>query len=59
MDFAEIPVIDIAALRGGGSDGVDEVAAHISGACETAGFLYVARSSIDKLLLSLVIIAFY
>ena len=43
MDFAEIPVIDISALRGGRSDRVDNVAAHISSACETAGFFYVTR----------------
>lgn len=47
MDFAEIPVIDIAALRGGG-DGVDEVAARISDACETAGFFYVTGHGVPQ-----------
>jgi isopenicillin N synthase-like dioxygenase len=48
MDFAEIPVIDIAALRGGRSDCVDEVAADISGASETAGFFYVTGHGVAE-----------
>ena len=40
-DFAEIPLIDIAGLRAAARDGVDEVAARIAEACETAGFFYV------------------
>jgi isopenicillin N synthase-like dioxygenase len=41
MDFAEIPVIDITAMREDRGDALDEVAARISDACETAGFFYV------------------
>ena len=48
MDFAENPVIDIAALRDGRSDGVDEVAARISDACETAGFFYVTGHGVAE-----------
>jgi isopenicillin N synthase-like dioxygenase len=40
-DFAEIPVIDIAALDGGGSTDVDHVTGRIVAACENAGFFYV------------------
>jgi isopenicillin N synthase-like dioxygenase len=40
-DFTEIPLIDIAALRTGARDGVDEVATRIVEACGTAGFFYV------------------
>src|SRR6516225_3216778 len=48
MDFAEIPVIDIGPLRGGRSDGVGKVAAHISEACETAGFFYVTGHGVSE-----------
>ena len=48
-DFSEIPLIDIAALRAGGRDGVDEVAARIVEACETAGFFYVAGHGVSEL----------
>ena len=47
-DFTEIPLIDIAALRTGGRDGVDEVAARIVEACETAGFFYVAGHGVSE-----------
>jgi isopenicillin N synthase-like dioxygenase len=40
-DFAEIPVINIAALQNGSATGVDKVVAEIVAACETAGFFYV------------------
>ena len=44
-DFAEIPLIDIAGLRAAARDGVDEVAARIVEACETAGFFYVQATA--------------
>jgi isopenicillin N synthase-like dioxygenase len=48
MDFAEIPVIDIAALRESHDGGVDEVAARISDACQTAGFFYVTGHGVAE-----------
>jgi isopenicillin N synthase-like dioxygenase len=46
-DFAEIPLIDIAALRTGHARDVDDVAAQIVGACETAGFFYVTGHGVS------------
>jgi isopenicillin N synthase-like dioxygenase len=46
-DFTEIPLIDIAALRTGAGDRVDDVAARIVGACETAGFFYVTGHGVS------------
>jgi isopenicillin N synthase-like dioxygenase len=46
-DFAEIPLIDIAALRTGARDGVDAVAARIVAACESAGFFYVTGHGVS------------
>jgi hypothetical protein len=40
-DFAEIPVVNVAALRGGRSVAIDQVTAEIVTACENAGFFYV------------------
>jgi isopenicillin N synthase-like dioxygenase len=40
-DFAEIPVVNVAALRGGRSVAIDKVTAEIVTACENAGFFYV------------------
>jgi isopenicillin N synthase-like dioxygenase len=45
-DFIAIPVINIAALRGGRPADVDKVAAEIATACETAGFFYVVDHGI-------------
>jgi isopenicillin N synthase-like dioxygenase len=46
-NLTEIPLIDIAALRTGARDGVDEVAARIVEACETAGFFYVTGHAVS------------
>jgi isopenicillin N synthase-like dioxygenase len=46
-DFTEIPLLDISALRTGVGDGVDDVAARIVEACETAGFFYVAGHGVS------------
>jgi len=46
-DFTAIPLIDIAALRTGERDAVDEVAARIVEACETAGFFYVSGHGVS------------
>ena len=46
-DFTEIPLIDIAALRNGHGHGVDDVAARIVDACETAGFFYVTGHGVS------------
>jgi isopenicillin N synthase-like dioxygenase len=40
-DFAEIPVISLAALQGGAPADMDKVTDEIIAACETAGFFYV------------------
>ena len=40
-DFSAIPVISIAALQSGRAADIDEVAAEIASACESAGFFYV------------------
>lgn len=41
VDFDEIPVIDVAALRGGADGALRDTAAAILDACATAGFFYV------------------
>jgi isopenicillin N synthase-like dioxygenase len=46
-NLTEIPLIDIAALRTGARDGVEEVAARIVEACETAGFFYVTGHGVS------------
>jgi isopenicillin N synthase-like dioxygenase len=46
-NLTEIPLIDIAALRTGARNGVDEVAARIVEACETAGFFYVTGHGVS------------
>jgi len=45
--FTEIPLIDIAALRSGRANGVDDIAARIVEACETAGFFYVTGHGVS------------
>ena len=47
-NLTEIPLIDIAALRTGARDGVDEVAARIVAACEIAGFFYVSGHGVPN-----------
>ena len=47
IDASAIPVIDIGALRGGGSQAVAEVAEKIREASATVGFFYVRNHGID------------
>jgi isopenicillin N synthase-like dioxygenase len=45
-DFAEIPVIDVAALQSGAPAGAERVTREIVAACETAGFFYVVNHGV-------------
>src|SRR5271170_751349 len=47
-DFAEIPVINIAALQGGRAADVDKVTEAIVAACESVGFFYVVDHGIPS-----------
>jgi isopenicillin N synthase-like dioxygenase len=48
LDFAAIPVIDMAALKGGSSGEIDQVTRQIVTACETAGFFYVVGHGVPE-----------
>ena len=51
MAFTEIPVIDIAALRGGDAQAKAATVAEIGRACETVGFFYIRNHGVPQALI--------
>jgi isopenicillin N synthase-like dioxygenase len=51
MAFSSIPVIDIAALRGGDRAAIEATAAEIGRACETVGFFYIKNHGVPEALI--------
>ena len=52
MPFSSIPVIDIAALRGGDRAAMEATAAEIGRACEAVGFFYIKNHGIPEALIA-------
>jgi len=52
MAFSSIPVIDIAALRGGDRAAMEATAAEIGRACEAVGFFYIKNHGIPEALIA-------
>jgi isopenicillin N synthase-like dioxygenase len=46
IDFTEIPIVDLAPLRGGGADGLRQVAAAVRRAATEIGFFYIANHGV-------------